>query len=110
MAKNTAKQDLANAAQDALRLISNASDLQLKTIANAAAEALKVTNIKGGNDHDLIVTLIEQMRTLQKTVEKLSESDNTYVLKDDFNFWKNIIVGGMLLTIFTSVIMNYFVK
>ena len=56
MAKNNqAKEDLAQAAQDAL-----------KVIANAAAEALKVTNVANGGDHDTITKLVGSFENLDK--------------------------------------------
>lgn len=58
-----AKDDIASAASDAL-----------KVIANAAAEALKVTNAQGSNDHDLIIKLGVKMDSIKEDIRILNDS------------------------------------
>jgi uncharacterized protein YycO len=55
MAKDTQSTKIAQAAEEAL-----------KVIANAAAEALKVTNLATGSDHDTITKLVEAVSNIDK--------------------------------------------
>lgn len=43
---------------------------------------------------------------IKTAVKSLSDRDGQYVLKDDFAFWRNLLVGGLLVTIFIGVVMN----
>ena len=68
-----AKDDLALAAKEALKLLSEASIAQLKTIASAAAEALKVSQAPGNNDHDLLVELRTKMQSIKDDIKELKD-------------------------------------
>lgn len=104
--------------QEAIKAISLAASEAVKTISAAAAdarsvvsanaaEAAKIVTATTSGDHDLLVELRSEMRNLKVAVEKLSENDNSYVLKEDFAFWRNILVSGMLLSIFIGVVFNF---
>jgi len=43
----------------------------IKVIADAASEALKVTNIKNSNDHDLLIKISTQMERLNSDVNEI---------------------------------------
>jgi uncharacterized protein YpuA (DUF1002 family) len=75
MAKNTeqAKHEIATAASDALKVISNAS-----------IEALKITSQKIGNDHDILTTLVADVKNLAK-----SQSDFHMEMKESIADLKN---------------------
>lgn len=114
MTKQTTTRDI----QDAVRAISEAASEAVKTISSAAAEARSVvaTNaaeaartlvLNNAGDHDLLQRVDQKVDALIVTVDKISEKDNLYVLKDEFIFWRNLIVGGLLLTIAVGVISNF---
>lgn len=44
---------------------------------------------------------------IKNAVKALTDRDTSYVLKEDFFFWRNILVGTMLATIFVSVLLRY---
>lgn len=62
MIKNSGKQDIAAAAEEAL-----------KVIANAAAEALKVTKNANGNDHDLLQRLDEKVDSIILQIKEIND-------------------------------------
>jgi len=43
---------------------------------------------------------------IKTAVKALSDRDGLYVLRDDFTFWRNLLVGGLLVSIFIGVVMN----
>lgn len=78
-----AKIDLAEAAKDALQILSEASNLQLKTIASAAADAINVVNTKGANDHDLLVELKTKMIELKEDIKELKDGTTAKIEKHE---------------------------
>ncbi len=44
---------------------------------------------------------------IKQSIKDMNTQDKGYVLKEDFEFWRNLLVGSMLVTIFLSVIMKY---
>lgn len=57
-------------------------------------------------DHDLLIKLETKVDGLILSMKELSLKDNNYVLKDEFNFWRTLLVSGMLLSIFIGVLMS----
>jgi|ERR1035437_6353151 hypothetical protein len=115
------KSEIASASQDAVKLIAQAAKDASTLIAASATEARNVVSVNAADaarvlattnsgDHDLLQRVDTKVDALIITVDKISTRDNLYVLKEDFFFWRNIIVVGMLLTIFTSVVTRYFIK
>lgn len=43
---------------------------------------------------------------IKEVIKSFSNRDAQYVLKDDFTFWRNLLVGGLLVTIFIGIVMN----
>ena len=101
---------IAQASQDAATRLSNAAMDATKVIASAASDALKVSNVKDGNDHDLLVSLDTKMIDLRAAVEKLTVRDDLYVLKEDYIVWRNILITGLFLTITVGILMKFLVK
>lgn len=58
-------------------------------------------------DHDLLIKLETKVDGLITSMKDLIAKDNNYVLKEDFTFWRNILVSGMLLSIFIGVILSF---
>lgn len=62
-----------------------------------------------------IAVLQEKVSNLEKLVTEMRDSldrietklDDTYVKKDDFLFWRNILISGIILTIFLSIINQF---
>lgn len=87
------RQTMLNAAREASRLITDASALQIKAIADAASqartvvasqasEAVKVLNVKnadGGSDHDLLIRLDEKLTGLGIQIKDLSAGTTTRI-------------------------------
>ena len=70
-AAEKAHKELQDAQDKALDVISNAANKAAQVIASAAAEALKVTSVKSQDDHDLLITLIEQVKRLSEDIKDL---------------------------------------
>lgn len=117
MKKIDKQQEIADKAAEAIKLLTDASNSQLKIVVDAALnatkllaqqalDASKLANAKGTEDHDLLIELKTEMKGIKEAVDKLLDRDHLYVLKEDFYWWRNLIVAGMLLTITIGVIMN----
>ena len=70
------------------------------------------------NDEIKIAILQTQVENLDKKVDGIADGQKelnkkmdsfitNYVTKDDFLFWRNLFVGGLLLTIAIAVIAKY---
>ena len=87
-----AREDIKSAADDAVRVISMAAEAAAKVVENAAGEAVKVVNLKGADDHDLLISMKEQLRRLSEdikelkdgTARRINELENNKADKDDF--------------------------
>ena len=110
-----------NQIEDAVRAISSAASDAVKTISAAAAEAknvvsvnaaeaAKILNVTNSGDHDLLQRVDTKVDLLIKTVDSLSSRDNLFVLKDEFNLWRNILIVSMLGTIFVAVLLKFLVN
>jgi len=122
MAKNTAqaKQDIATAAQEALRVISA-----------AAAEALKVTNTASSGDHDKITQLVTSFENLDKKftdkfaevradIQKITDVTGKQIDDHEVRIGKletsrttqNVMmsIGIAILTLLTSLMIYHLVK
>ena len=111
--KNTqisiAKLEIGNAASEAVRVIAHAAEEAAKVVsAAAAAAATQTSNVKSSEDHDLLIEVKTKVDALIISVEKLTTRDDLYVLKDDFNLWRNILISGLLLTIAASILLKFF--
>ena len=97
---------IAQAATDSTIKLANAAEAAAKVVTTAAAEQVKVVDVKNAGDHDLLVVLNTKMEDIKISVRELSLKDGLYVLKDDFTFWRNLLVSGLLLSIFIGVVLN----
>jgi len=104
------KNEIQVAANEALKVISSAAAEAAKVIANASAEALKVSQLQNTKDHDLLVEMKTKMERISQDISDMSKRDGNFVMKDDFVFWRNILVGSMLTTVFVSVLINVISK
>ena len=68
------------AASEAVRVIANAAGEAAKVVAAAAGEAVKVANIKGSEDHDLLIKLSEQIRRLSADVKDLKDGTSQKIV------------------------------
>lgn len=105
-----AKNEIADAAQKAVTTILAAAESERHTLALAAADALKVTVQKNGdgtNDHDILTAFRAetkiQMDSIFIKLTEIAKRDETYVCKEDFEFWRNIIVGVLSATMATTI-------
>lgn len=107
--------------QEAIKAISSAAAEAVRTISQAAAEAKSVVSanasdaarvlaVTNSGDHDLLQRVDTKVDALKDAVEKLTSRDNLFVLKTDFEFFRNILVGTMLVTIFVSIVMRFIAK
>lgn len=120
-AASNAKTDIENAAREAVRVIASATETAAKTISTAAeaatrvvagnaAEAARVVATTNAGDHDLLQRVDEKVSALVISVAGLTSRDNQFVLKEDFNFWRNLLVLSMIGTIFVSVMVRLFLN
>ena len=51
------------------------------------------------------------VREVKKVTERIENKlDDTYVKKDDFIFWRNILISGILLTLAIGLVLNLLKK
>lgn len=67
----------------------------IKETAEATAMSLNIQYIQ------------KDITEIKQSVKDLANKDSNYVSKEDFTFWRNLLVSGMLLTIFVGIITNY---
>ena len=68
-----AKQEIAQAVRDAIKLLSTAAQEAARKIANDAAIAAKVVDTKHADDHDMIVRLDTKMDLLSTDIRDLKD-------------------------------------
>lgn len=77
---------------------------------SATAEALATAKVASDIATAVLHTDIGYIKTdigeIKTTLKELSARDGLYVLKDDFTFWRNLLVSGLLLSIAIGVVMN----
>ena len=98
---------ISDAALGASKLIASNALEATRLLASNASEAAKIVNIKGSDDHDILMKLETKVDILIISVDKMNNKDDDYVLKEDFTFWRNLLVSGMILTIFIGIITNF---
>lgn len=102
MAKNNTAKELEVAA---------AAALELATRATQTAEALAKAKVTSDTTAAVLAADIGYIKTdiseIKQTLKDFALKDTQYVLKDDFNFWRNILVSGLLLTLAVGVISNF---
>ena len=84
--KESNKEVLAAAAQEAVHAIAGAAELAKATIAQAAMEATKVVNAKnadGTNDHDILIELRTKMVDLADDIKDLKDGTSTQIEKHE---------------------------
>lgn len=47
---------------------------------------------------------------LEQALRDINSKDNNFVSKEDFFFWRNVLITGILLTIFLGIIANFLKK
>ncbi len=47
---------------------------------------------------------------IKQTLKDINSKDEQYVLKEDFAFWRNLLVSGMLLTIVVAILTKLIIK
>jgi len=97
---------ISNAALEATTKLSHASESAAKVVTEAAAAQVRVVDAKNAGDHDLLVVLNSKMEDIKEAVKELASRDGLYVLKEDFIFWRNLLVGSMIGTIFLGIVVN----
>ena len=61
-----------------------------------------------------LAVLQEQMKQMHENIEVIktdiheikAKLDDVYVKKEDFFFWRNILISGIILSLFIGVILN----
>ena len=116
---------LEQAVQEAKHVIAEAAGEATRVIAQAAQAAQIVQSKISSEDHDLLIELKTKMIDLKADIRDIKDGvsvkiDNIekcmlclpteYVAKDDFTFWRNILAGSMIATIFVAVILRFVVK
>lgn len=61
-------------------------------------------------DHDLLQRVDEKLTGLTVIVNKIAARDDLFVLKEDFVFWRNLLVLSLLATIAAGVITRFLIK
>jgi hypothetical protein len=97
---------ISSAAMDATTKLANAAEVATRVVSAAAAEQTKMVDNKNSGDHDLLVVLNTKMEDLKAAVREFADRHNDYVLKEDFVFWRNLLISSMLATVVIGVIAN----
>ena len=105
--KDQSSTEIKSAAADAVKVIAAAASEAAKVVASATAESVKNAAVVNSQDHDLLVEMRTRLDVLQKSFDKQADIDKGYALKEDLVFWRNLLVSGMLLSIFIGVFSNY---
>jgi hypothetical protein len=71
--KQTTTKDIGIAAANAVAVVATAAKEAARTVADAAAQALKVTSATNGNDHDLIVELKTKIEGIRDDIKDLKD-------------------------------------
>lgn len=71
--KQPTTKDIGIAAADAVQVVAAAAKEAARTVADAAASALKVTSAKDGNDHDLLIELKTKIEGIRDDIKDLSD-------------------------------------
>jgi len=71
---------LADAAKEASTVVANAAENATRAIASAAAEAIKVSNVQGSCDHDLLIELKTLMTVMQVNVNEIKTGTAVQIL------------------------------
>ena len=68
---------------------------------------LEQSMINNEKDHAEIKTDLAGVKSdIKGMVEKLDKAIACKVDKEDFLFWRNILITGIIMTIFASIVMN----
>lgn len=81
-----------------------AEDL-IKRTAETTATALNIQYIQ----RDIVDIKQAQKDTstkMESALKSIADRDDSYVKKEDFVFWRNILVGSMLVTVFMSIVIT----
>jgi hypothetical protein len=70
---------IASSAEDAKRALANSAEDSRRAIASAAAEAMKVSNVQGSGDHDLLIELKTLMTVMQSTVTEIKTGTSSQI-------------------------------
>lgn len=111
-----AKKKLQVEVDRALDVISNAKQKAAHDLAIAAADALKVTNIKGSDDHDLLIELRTLMTVLQLAVADIKNGTSAQIadhetrLKDVEKKVSNTFITTAIYTLATIALITLMVS
>lgn len=83
--------------------VSNA-DL-IKQTAEATATSLNIQYIQR-DIVDIKQAQKETSKKMEDALKGIEARDDSYVKKDEFIFWRNLLVSGILLTIFIGVVSS----
>lgn len=67
----------------------------VKSTADATAIALNIQYIQ------------RDITEIKVAIKELTDKEDIYVLKEDFLFWRNLLVGGLFLTLAVGVLQNF---
>lgn len=90
--------------------LATAAALALSTATAKTAEALAAAKVNSDTASALLAADVkhiqEDITEIKQTLKDLANKEESYVLKEEFYWWRNLIVSGMLLTVFISAILK----
>lgn len=81
----------------------------VKQATEATATALNIQYIQR-DILEIKQELKDSANKLESTMEELAKRDENFVRKEEFVFWRNLLVSGMLLTIFLGAATSFINK
>lgn len=93
-------------AENSKRRAADVAAALVKSTAENTAMALNIqyiqrdiTEIKQGQK--------ENAGKLEQALKDIGAKDDQFVLKNEFNFWRNVLISGIILTIFLGILGNF---
>ena len=101
---------MAKQSQSVEMAAATAAALALATATAKTAERLAEAKVASDTSTAVLTADVGRIKLdvaeIKTSVQKLSDRDGQYVLRDDFAFWRNLLVSGLLTSIFIGVVMN----
>lgn len=105
VAIETAAKAAQTASEAAIALAKTASET-----AAALAKAKADSDVNSAIMSTNISFIKQEIVEVKTSLKELTAKDGEYVLKEDFVFWRNILISGMLLSLTVASLMRLFVK
>lgn len=119
-AANVATLAIGNAADLAVKLIASNAEAAAKVVSTAAAESAKAANMKGQDDHDLLIRIETRMEGLKADIKELKDGTSTQLIDHETrikklenktsNYFITITLYSIAMGAMISLIIYHMIK